>query len=67
MFDNVKEGDKVTRLLGGILPMPLTVTSVTDTVINCGDYKFAKSNGAEIDDDLKWNTEVTGSYLKPTE
>lgn len=64
-FENVKKGDKVTRMLAGSLPMELVVTDVTDDRIHCGSWIFSRRNGAEIDEDLDWNEEHTGSFLKP--
>lgn len=64
MFENVKAGDIVVRLLAGSIPMELRVQSVTDSIIDCG-WTFDKKTGAEIDDDLGWGPppKMTGSYL----
>jgi hypothetical protein len=32
--------------------------------IYCGDWKFNKINGAEIDEDLHWDENNTGSFIK---
>ena len=64
MFDHIQIGDKVTRLLGGCLPMVLTVTEVTDDRIICGDWEFSKHTGGEIDELLGWDGLNTGSLLK---
>lgn len=63
MFDNIKPGDMVTRILGGI-PMQIRVQSVTETVIDCG-WEFDRKTGCEIDDFLGWGPppKMTGSYL----
>lgn len=46
---DVKVGDTVTRLIGGVIPMKLKVTDVSDTTIECGDWTFDRETGAEID------------------
>lgn len=67
MFENYKTGDIVTRMLGGILPQELTVTEVTDDLIICGPWRFSKTNGLEIDEDLGWDETHSGSFLKKPE
>lgn len=63
-FDNVKIGSVVTRLLAGDVPMQLKVTFVDDSYIYCGGWKFLKSNGAEVDEQLGWDgVNITGSVL----
>lgn len=76
MFEHLEVGSKVVRLLGGVLPMQMVVSSVTDKVITCQpvgttiDYTFDRNLGYEIDEDLGWprivgKTITSGSYLKP--
>ena len=62
---NLIVGASVIRMLGGVLPMNLTVTAVDDKFVHCGDYKFDQLTGAEIDEDLGWTAEETGSYIVP--
>ncbi len=62
-LEGIEVGDEVIRLLGGEIPMPLTVDKVTDALIICGPWEFDKKTGAEIDEELGWNTSQTGSYL----
>ena len=70
MFEHVKAGDKVTRMLAGTIPVELNVTEVTDTEILCGPrdvgWMFDRVTGAEIDEDLGWGPppKMTGSFLK---
>jgi hypothetical protein len=61
----VKEGDEVTRVLGGV-PMKLKVTKVAEKTVECGPWTFDKATGAEIDEELGWGPppKGTGSYLK---
>lgn len=76
-FRDVKVGDVVTRLLAGEIPMKLTVTSVTETLIWCGPeedtpaqgWSFDRRTGAEVDDFLCWGPVYgrTGSYLAGVE
>jgi hypothetical protein len=68
-FDHIKEGDVVTRMLAGTIPMKLNVGFVDEKMIYIGKpgeggWKFLRSNGAEVDEDLGWDgVNVTGSYL----
>ncbi len=60
----MKIGDRVTRMLADSIPMNLLVIEIDDKFIHCGGgWKFDKITGAEIDDDLGWSNEKTGSYL----
>lgn len=65
---DVKLGDKVTRLLGGEIALPGTVTRIVaeeDYFMFNGLWKFRLSTGAEIDEDLGWDGKtITGSYIK---
>ena len=61
----VRASDTVRRLIGGQLAMYLKVTKVTDTEIHCGDWRFAKSTGGELDEDLGWTEHATGSVIEP--
>jgi hypothetical protein len=70
IFNDIKVGDVVTRMLAGTIPLELLVTEVTDTKIICGGgWEFDKATGAEIDDLLNWGPppHMTGSFLKPPE
>jgi hypothetical protein len=70
VFNDIKVGDVVTRMLAGTIPLELLVTEVTDTKIICGGgWEFDKATGAEIDDLLNWGPPplMTGSFLKPPE
>ena len=62
----MKEGDKVTRMLAGCLPMELKITELTDDLVVCGPWQFDRATGAEIDEDLDWGPPPrhTGSVLK---
>lgn len=64
MYESIKPGDKVTRLICGFMPMEMTVTKVDDTLIHCGDWTFDRNTGAEVDEDLGWGPQSTGSVLK---
>lgn len=69
MFSYLKPGDDVTRMLAGLIAMPLTVSKVTDKTIVCQPfgYVFDIKTGAEIDIELGWGINGTGSYLKKKE
>ena len=64
-FSNLQVGDVVTRMLGGSVPMMLTISAVTDTLIICGGWKFCRKTGVEIDEGLGWGPQygITGSFL----
>jgi len=61
----LKVGDEVTRMLAGSIPMTLRGVAIDDKFIHCGGgWKFDKATGAEIDEELGWNVNSTGSYLQ---
>lgn len=60
---DVKVGDTVTRMLAGVIPMELTVTNATGTRITCGPWEFDRRTGAEVDEDLGWDSAHSGSYI----
>lgn len=73
-FGHIEVGDRVTRMLGGTLPMKLIVGKVDETFIYTATpdgkinvdegWKFRRDNGAEVDEDLGWDgIKATGSYL----
>jgi len=53
-FENLKVGDVVTRILGGTIPMKLSISAITDRIITCSAWQFDKATGAEIDEVLGW-------------
>jgi hypothetical protein len=63
----VKVGDIVTRYLGceREVSMDLPVTEVTEKIIVCGAWTFDRNNGAEIDEELGWDANGTGSFIEP--
>jgi len=64
----VKVGDKLTRILGGSIPLEGTVTSIDEAKDEFrfnGHWTFRLSTGLEIDEHLGWDGKtVTGSYIK---
>lgn len=58
---SLRPGNKVTRMLAGVVPMTLTVTDVTPSRITCGDWVFNRATGEEIDEDIS----VPVSHLEP--
>lgn len=44
--------------------MGLKVTAIDDKLIHCGDWTFDLATGAEVDEDLGWGPDGTGSYLQ---
>ena len=65
-FENLNVGDVVTRMLGGTIPMKLSVSAITDRIITCSAWQFDRVTGAEIDEVLGWGPPplMTGSYLE---
>ena len=59
---NVNVGDKVIRNLAGI-ELEFEVTDMRDGRIICGPWEFDQKTGAEIDDDLGWGPNGTGSCI----
>lgn len=76
-FEYLKVGDRVTRVMGGVIRMELTVCRIVDGLIrgykpgaiNCEEgWTFRVDNGMEVDKDLGWDgITVTGSYLEHPE
>lgn len=80
-FTHLKEGDTVTRMLGGTVPMLMKVTRVEDIVVACTAYSedgerevdaewtFDRRTGVEEDPYLRWGVAFgqTGSVLVPNE
>ena len=60
---NVNIGAKVTRIMAGQLMMYLKVSEVTEKRIICGPWEFSRENGMEIDEDLGWDENGSGSWL----
>jgi hypothetical protein len=60
-----QKGDEVTRWMGGEIVMNLIVTEVTETRVLCGSWEFDRLTGAEIDEDLGWGVNGTGSFIRP--
>jgi hypothetical protein len=59
---NIKVGDELLRSMGGVV-MPILVSEVTEDRIVCGPWEFCRKTGAEIDEDLGWGNEMTGSFI----
>ena len=62
--NEIKIGETVVRMLAGKIPMDLIISDITDNKIICGAYEFDIRTGAEIDDELGWGNDITGSYLE---
>jgi hypothetical protein len=60
----LKPGDSVHRNLGGSL-MRLKVSEVTRDRVICGAWEFDRRTGAEIDEELGWGPQGTGSWIRP--
>ena len=62
---NLHVGDPVTRWLAGVIPMNLVVSGIKDGLIECGLWTFDQRTGAEVDPELGWDANGTGSYIRP--
>lgn len=63
-FHEIKTGDIVTRMLAGSVSMKLNVTKIDEAYIYCGDWKFRRDNGGEVDEKIGWDgVTITGSQL----
>jgi hypothetical protein len=67
----VNVGDRVTRMIAGVIPQELAVTEIKEDRFVCGAWEFDLKTGAEIDDDLGWGPptpeepgKMTGSFIK---
>jgi hypothetical protein len=79
MKDWLKElhtGDRVTRLLAGVIPMEMEIVEIKDGLLICaavqedgslfmGEWSFCQQTGGEVDPDLGWFPPLTptGSVL----
>lgn len=63
-LQGLQPGDKVQRMLGPV-PMLLSVTRLTPDRVVCGSWEFDRQTGAEIDDELGWGPQGTGSWIRP--
>ena len=64
-LENLRVGDPVTRWLAGVIPMNLVVSDIKDGLVECGLWTFDQRTGAEIDPELGWDANGTGSYIRP--
>ncbi len=62
-LNDLQVGDTVTRLIAGVIPMPLKVTAVSETIIECSDWTFDRATGAEVDDFLGWGPPAENDRL----
>lgn len=73
-LDDVKVGDMLVRVLGANgIPMSVIVGEIKDGRVKVGSadgmvpweigWTFDQATGAEIDEELGWGPEVTGSYI----
>lgn len=76
---HLKPRDSVTRLLGGVVPMPMRVIKIDKQLVYCAHAEFSvqvairrdlvwtfdRKTGAEVDHGLRWGPEYrrTDSYL----
>ena len=64
MFEDIQAGDRVHRVLSGVVVMPLCVIDIDQHLIHCaGGWTFRRDTGGEVDEELGWDGIPTGSYL----
>ena len=69
-LSSLKVGDRVCRMLSGVIPLNLTVSEVDQSnngFIHCGPWKFHKVTGGEVDEDIGWDGHTTGSFIQEVE
>lgn len=66
-FQSRSVGDLVRVQTSPIMSTELLVTEMTPEFIVCGDRKFSKNTGAEVDERRNWTETRTGAYLTPNE
>lgn len=49
-FPKLQKDDIILRQLGGLIPMELKITDVTEDRIICGSWEFDRNTGIEIDE-----------------
>lgn len=64
-LENLNVGDPVTHWLAGVIPRNLVVHAIKDGLVECGLWTFDHRTGAEIDPELGWDANGTGSYIRP--
>jgi hypothetical protein len=63
-FAKIQVGDIIVRNMVGCI-MELYVTEIDDKFIYAGGgWKFDKQTGNEIDEDLKWDNNHSGSFIE---
>lgn len=62
---NLRPGDPVTRWLAATIPIDMTVTAIHDGLIWCGPWSFDPRNRAEVDPELGFGPNCSGSYIRP--
>lgn len=62
-LSELKIGDIVERNMCGVL-MQFKITHVMGNYIYCGPYKFSMKTGAEIDEELGWDENKSGSFIQ---
>lgn len=66
LLHDLQKGDIAVRWMSNIHPQELKVTHIDEDLntIHCGPWTFCRDTGAEIDEDLRWGQQGTGSVLR---
>ncbi len=59
----VQVGDPVLRIMCGCNGMRLTITEIAGDRVKCGSWEFDRLTGAEIDEDMDWGPNSSGSFI----
>lgn len=59
-FDDVRVGDRVTRILGGRIPLELTVVKVTEGRLYCGVIHDGLEIGMAVPEEAEADAEYEG-------
>jgi hypothetical protein len=60
---SLQPGDTVKRTCGSVVSTELLVSEVDDEFVHCGPWKFSKRTSAEVNEELGWDEENTGSLI----
>lgn len=74
MLDVTVGSDVVRYISSARIAQPMKVTLVDEQFIHCGPWKFLRTNGVEVDEELWWTGEPnaegvihTGSVIEVTD
>lgn len=66
IYQSIKVGDTIERMLMFLIPSYLNVINVTETTIDCG-WVFDRKSGLEIDNDIPTTVSYISKVLTESE